>query len=293
MAGVIVEVGGRRFLVPYECPCCGAAPDTELIVALTPTKERPVAAESACELGFAYCRKCVAHSLAWESSSNLETGVKVLGLLTAILVGLATHAVVGLLVFAAAVALAWWIGRTRRARAHAQAGPACAWPGVAVAYLGWSGNASSLYFESHVYAARLAEQNATKLVNVTPQLRQVMEGHKLARLAVPTPAAAVRTVPAAATVGDWTARIVAAPNRAARLDVLQKGLDAFADRGDRDALITAASQLELAAILERIERQAPAAWTRELQKSIIAARADNIPDELRDALVPELEGRLR
>ncbi|MDQ3363970.1 MAG: hypothetical protein M3680_00875 [Myxococcota bacterium] len=45
--------------------------------------------------------------------------------------------------------------------------------------------------------------------------------------------------------------------------------------------------------MERIDRQGPTARRRELQKSIIAVRADNIPDELRDALVRELEGRLR
>lgn len=284
-AGIVVEVSARRFAVPYECPCCGAAPDSELAIPLTPDRARPASPETAHALGFPYCRRCVAHLARWDSIKNVETGIKVLGLLAAIVLGLVVHWAAGIGAFVVAVALAFLAGRSSRAKAKMECGESCATPGVAVQYLGWSGNASAFRFDSHVYAARFAEQNAAKLANVDPVLRKVMEGHKLARLAVPTPAAAVRTVPAAATVGEWIDRIQTAPGRVARLDWFARSLDAFSDGGDRRALIEAAAKLELASIA--------ADQPQQVQKAIIAARADNIPEELRDEIVRQLETRLR
>jgi len=293
MAGIVVEVNARRFAVPYECPCCGAVPDTELVVPLTPTRDRPASPETAHALGFPYCRKCIAHTARWDSVKNVETGIKVLGVLAGIVLGLVVHWAAGLGAFAAAVALSIVVGRASRAKAKATCGESCAAPGMALHYLGWSGNASTLTFESHVYAARFAEQNATKLVNVDPVLRKVMEGHKLARLAVPTPAAAVRTVPAAATVAEWLDRIQTANGRVARLDWLARSLDAFSDAADRRALVEAAAKLELAAMADKLDHGTGDATTRNVQKAIIDTRADNIPEELRDEVVRQLEARLR
>jgi hypothetical protein len=284
-AGIVVEVNARRFAVPYECPCCGAVPDAELSIPLTPDRARPASPETAHELGFPYCKKCIVHVARWDSIKNVETAIKVLGLLAGIVLGLTVHWGVGVGAFAVAVAASLLIGRASRAKATAACGESCATPGIAVHYLGWSGNASAFNFDSHVYAARFAEQNTSKLGNVDPVLRKVLEGHKLARLAVPTPAAAVRTVPAAATVADWLDRIQTAPGRVARLDWLARSLDAFPEGADRRALVDAAAKLELAAI--------SADQPQQVQKAIIAARADNIPEELRDEVVRQLEARLK
>jgi len=120
-----------------------------------------------------------------------------------------------------------------------------------------------------------------------------MEGHKLARLAVPTPAAAVRAVPAAATVAEWVDRIQTANGRVARLDWLARSLDAFSDAADRRVLVEAAAKLELAAITDKLDHGTGDATTRDVQKAIIDTRADNIPEELRDEVVRQLEARLR
>ena len=283
--GILVEVSARRFAVPYECPCCGAVPNGELTVPLTPTRERPASPETAHGLGFPYCRRCIAHIVRWDGVRVLETGIKVLGLIAGIALGLAVHWAAGIGAFAASVVLALVIGRAKRAKVKADCGESCAGPAMAVHYLGWSGNASALRFDSHVYAARFAEQNAQKLVNVDPVLRKVMEGHKLARLSIPTPAAAVRTLPAAASVSDWIERMQSAPGRVARLDWLARSLDAFSEPAERGQLVDAAAKLELQALGELD--------ARGVQKAIVAARADNIPEELRDELVRQLEAKLR
>lgn len=292
-AGIVVEVSARRFAVPYECPCCGAVPDGEVVVPLTPERDRPASPETAHGLGFPYCRRCLEHGARWDSVRNVETGIKVLGLIAGIVLGLVVHWAAGIGAFAAAVVLAIVVGRASRAKVKSACGASCASPGIALHYLGWSGNASAFRFESHVYAARFAEQNAAKLVNVDPVLRKVMEGHKLARLAVPTPAAAVRAVPAAATIADWLDRIQAAPGRVARLDWLVRSLDAFAEPTDRRALIDAAVRLELAQITRALDRLGDDAQQRYLQKAIVDIRADNVPEELRDEVVQQLETRLR
>jgi hypothetical protein len=291
-ASVIVEVNARRFAVPYECPCCGAEPDSELAVPLTPTPDRPAAPETAHALGFPYCAKCLAHVARWDAVKNIETGIKVLGLLAAIVLGLTVHWAAGLGTFAVAVAIAVAAGRASRAKVKASCGASCAAPSNAVHYLGWSGNASAFAFDSHVYAARFAEQNTTKLVNINPVLRKVIEGHKLARAAVPTPAAAIRAVPAPATVDDWVERLRSMPGRVARLDWLARSFDAFTDPADRRALIDVATERELAAISERLDQLAPDVKVRALQKAIAETRADNIPEELRDEVVRHLEQRL-
>lgn len=280
-----MEVSARRFAVPYECPCCGAVPNGELTVPLTPTRERPASPETAHALGFPYCRRCIAHIARWDAVRVLETGIKVLGLIAGIALGLAWHWAAGVGAFAASVVLAILIGRMKRAKVKADCGESCAGPTIAVHYLGWSGNASALRFDSHVYAARFAEQNAQKLVNVDPVLRKVMEGHKLARLSIPTPAAAIRTLPAAATVSDWIERMHSAPGRVARLDWLARSLDAFSEPAERRQLVDAAAKLELQALGELD--------ATGVQKAIVAVRADNIPEELRDELVRQLEAKLR
>jgi hypothetical protein len=284
-SGIHVEVSSRRFAVPYECPCCGAVPDTELSIPLTPSRDRPAAPETAHALGFPYCQKCVGHIATWDSTRNVETGLKVLAILAGLVLGLVVHWAAGVGAAVGLIVIALLVGKASRNKVRA--GEACATPTLAVHYFGWSGNTSSLAFESHVYAARFAEQNEKKLVNVDPVLRKVIEGHKLARLQVPTPAVAVRTVPASATVADWIDRMQSANGRVARLDWLVRSLDAFSAPADRGALVDAAAKLEMSAM--RVDQTDK----RAVQKAIIDTRADNIPEELRDKVIEQLEQSLR
>lgn len=292
-SGIHVEVSSRRFAVPYECPCCGAVPDAELTIPLTPTRDRPAAPETAHSLGFPYCKKCVAHVATWDSTRNVETAIKVLAILAGLVLGLVVHWAAGVGAGVALIVVALLVGKVSRQKVRATCREACATPTLAVHYLGWSGNASTLAFDSHVYAARFAEQNEKKLTNVDPVLRKVIEGHKLARLQVPTPAVAVRTVPASATVADWIDRIQTAGGRVARLDWLSRALDAFSDPTDRRTIIDAAAKLEMAAIAPRLDQVTGDAAKRAVQKAIIDVRADNIPEELRDSVIEQLEARLR
>lgn len=291
--GVLVELAARRFTIPLECPCCGAAPDTELAIPLTRVPERRIAADSALELVFPYCTRCVGHLAGWEAAASVPTGVALAAIVAAAVLGIAVHPAIGAAVLALAVPAAYVLYRARRSAARAAMGPSCAGPGRAVAYLGWSGSDSAFELESHAYAARFAEHNQAIVANQSPQLARLLEGNRIARLAVPTPAAAVHTVPPPATVTDWIGRIEGAAGAVARRHTLQRALDALHEPRDRQQVIAAAAQREVAPVIAEVEGLSRLAARGRLQRAIEAARADNLPEELQTAVLRDLDTRWR
>jgi hypothetical protein len=294
MSGVIVEVSARAFAIPFECPCCGAAPDGELTIAPPRTAASRDGDDPARGLEFPYCRRCVAHATAWSAASTTASGVALLGIAAGAVVAVAARVAIGVAVAAASIPVAMAVGARRRARAKAAVGPACASPGTAVTYLGMSGGVRAFSFESPTYTARFAEQNAAALTRVGAELRALLEGHRIARLVVPTPAAPATIVSAPPTVAEWIVRLEAAAGRVARRTTLARALEVAHDPEDRDRLIAAATRLELAPVLAQLDdRSSAAARRRQLEAAIAHARADNLGDELRDAVLRELEARLR
>jgi hypothetical protein len=292
MSGVIVEVTGRTFAIPFECPCCGAAPDGELTV--PPPRDSRADDDPPRGVDFPYCRACVAHATAWSRASSAASAVMLVGIAAGATVAAFTRVIVGFAVVGSAAAIALAVRRSRRAQARTSCGPACAAPGIAVAYLGAPSGVRMFSFASPTYTARFAEQNAAQLNNASPQLRKLVEGHRVARLVVPTPAAAVTIVAPPPTIADWLTRLDAAPGRVARRNMLSRALDLLHEPGDRERLITAAVRLELAPVLDRIDdRSSAAARRQQLEAAISDVRADNLSDDLRDAMLRELDARLR
>jgi len=294
MSGVIVEVSARAFAIPFECPCCGAAPDSELTIAPPRAAASRDGDDAARGLEFPYCRRCAGHATAWAAAGATASAVALVGIAAGAVVAVAARLAIGVAVVAGSIPLAMAIGARRRARARAALGPACASPGIAVSYLGAAGGVRAFSFESPTYTARFAEQNAAALTKVSAQLRSLIEGHRIARLVVPTPAAPVTVVSAPPTAAEWVARLEAATGRVARRNTLARALEVAHEPGDRDRLIAAATRLELAPVLDQLDdRSSTAARRRQLAAGIAHVRADNLSDELRDAVLRELEARLR
>jgi len=61
----VVEVTSRTFALPSDCPCCGATPDSELLVALARSARDRAAPDSARSIDVPYCRTCVEHAAMW------------------------------------------------------------------------------------------------------------------------------------------------------------------------------------------------------------------------------------
>lgn len=288
MPGVLVEVSSRTFSIPPECPCCGAAPNTELRLQRTGKR---AAANSATSLDVVYCSKCLAHVAAFEGAGLWSAGLLVTGLAIAIIFA-AFVTLAGLLALPIAVLLAFVLTTRRRHAARKSCGPSCATTGKALAYLGWNGTTSALELASPTYAARFAEANAEILVNPTPRLRQLVEGMRVARLAVPTPAAAVQVVTAPPTASEWVAQLESASGPATRRQILVRALAAITEGDARGELISGAVRIELAPTYKALTGSGDA-QAKLLGEAIARITADNLPAPVRDAALESLEARLR
>jgi hypothetical protein len=281
---VTVELAARKFTLLYECPCCGADPDTEISVRAKMTGQT---------LLFPYCKRCVAHVAKWDASGVASAGVMVIAILVALALAVKTTILIGLGGFVVASTLAWWLRSARRSAAEDLCGSSCSSPGVAVAYAGWSGTTNGFAFSSPTYAARFAEANASLVANESPQLRKLLDGYKRARLAVPTPAVAAGVAPPPATARDWIARIEATTSTVARRVMLQRALEMIEEPQPRRELIQTAARIELAPVLDKLHRlSSPAAKRALLAAAIEDIAMDNIPDELQKELLGKLEARV-
>ena len=289
MSGLTVQVSSRRFTIPFECPCCGAPPDSELRIPRA--RGAMAAADSASGLDVPYCSRCIRHAEAWDTAGVGSAAVLVVGVLAFVALSLvAARPLLGLVALVASIPVALVVAAARRKRAKAGCTEACASPGTALQYLGWNGTLTSLAFESLTYAARFAEQN-TGAVLETPQLRKLLEGHRIARLQVPTPAAAV-SVSAAPSVGEWRQKIEQARGPLARRTAFVRAMDAVHEAADRGELVRAAADVELADVLARARALSGVGKRQHLEAAIAAVRADNVPEELQAAELAQLEAAL-
>jgi hypothetical protein len=286
--GPVVEIASRRFAVPFQCPCCGAAPDAELAVPVTRVKGRTVAEDSARGLDFPYCRRCLAHIETWQGAGVVSAGITLAGIVLGLAISILVHVIGGLLMVVAAIIVAYGLVTNRRAQATAQCSPACPSADTAVTYFGWSGSSSSFAFRSPTYTARFAEDNTAKLVNASSGLRRLLEGHRVARLAVPTPAATM-IVPPPRTGPEWLVRIENAPTRIARRHDLHNALELIQDTAERRDLVRAATRAELAPVRTKLERLSGEARASYLEQAIRAVAVDNVPAELQRSVLAELE----
>lgn len=289
-AEVIVEVASRRFHVPFECPCCGAVPEAELAVPIARAEGREVAEDSARHLDFPYCARCVSHVMRWELAGVVSAALMLAGILASIALVFAKHYLTGVAVFFAVFAIAWAQLVWRRRRARAACSAACASPDLAVAYLGWSGATSGFSFRSPTYTARFAEHNLSSLANISEHLGRLLEGLRIARLAVPTPAAT--SIAPELDARGWLAKVEGAPTRVARRHHLRVALELVRDPNEQQRLLEAATRAELAPVLARLARLRSSARRAYVEEQIAAVRADNLPVELEKAELALLQAQL-
>src|SRR4051812_44078455 len=161
MRGVIVEVSSRKFGVPFECPCCGAAPETDL----------RVRAANGQGLDMPYCKRCLSHVARWDTAGIGAAGIALVGIVAGIVLIPTVSVWIGAIVIVVAVVAGSSMRSAGKAAAKRACGASCASPSVALQYLRWNGSSSSFSFESPTFAARFAEQNTAILANISPQLR--------------------------------------------------------------------------------------------------------------------------
>jgi hypothetical protein len=284
----VVEVATRTFALPMDCPCCGSTPDSELLIGLARTARDRVAADSAKAVEVPYCRVCIEHATMWESAGVMSAGLGVIGIAAGAIIAAVSSGVVGGAVIVAGLLVGIALAAARRAQARHACRESCSCPQRAVGYLGWTGSATGFSFESKSYAAKFAEQNPGKLVE-DPRVRTLLERYKLARIAVPTPAAAVQAIPPPPDAAEWMARLASESSRVARRAALTRALDVLTEPKERDQVIRSVAAIELAALMAPIEKLHGDLRKRALDLASAHVRADNLPDELRAALLRDLE----
>lgn len=286
----VVEVASRTFALPMDCPCCGATPDGELLISLARTARDRVAADSARSVDVPYCRVCIEHATMWEAAGVMSAGLGVIGIVAGAIIVAASSAVVGGAVIVAALLVGVALAAARRAQARHACRESCSCPQRAVGYLGWTGSATGLSFESKSYAAKFAEQNTGRLVE-DPRVRTLLDRYKLARIAVPTPAAAVQTIPPPPDAAEWMARLASESSRVARRAAFSRALEVLTEPKERDQVIRAVAAIELATLMAPIAKLHGEMRRRALELALAHVRADNLPDELRAALLRDLEAK--
>jgi hypothetical protein len=306
VSGVIVEVSARKFSVPFECACCGGGePEGEITASHTRRTGVRVIRETTRGLNFPYCHRCLAHAKLWQSAEGVKTGILIIGAVGGIVIGLATGGVPGFIAFLISIPLALIFAARRRREAIASCNPMCATPDVAVCHLGWSGSIVTFSFAAPPYAAKFALGNSKNLINVSPELRRLLQQPppNPPRAIAPPPSDAAARMPARVPVRpkssqdpvlEWIARIEGYKGPVARRNALERALTEIEDPKGRAQLVLAASRIEVAAVLDKVDSlTSTAAKKRHLQKAITDIRSDNIPDELQAEELRQLEERLR
>jgi hypothetical protein len=222
-----------------------------------------------------------------------SAAITVLGVIGATFVGVLAQVKYGLLVLLGTIVVASVLVSRRREGASARCMPSCAGAARAVTYYGWSGSTSSFTFTSASYTARFAEHNRTALVAIGPPLRALLEAFKVARQQVPTPATATRTVPRPRDRDEWIAALRVQRGRLARRLTLARALAVVHEASDREAIIRIACRAELEPVLAGLDALDAARAALRLREALAAVHGDNLPQELRDAEISELETRLR
>lgn len=288
MSAVLVEVCSRRFVFPLECPCCGALPDSELVVPIR-TNLRQLADSTAREALFPYCRYCVEHVEHWDVGSMTKAAITLLGITAGLLLVWSAGLVAGIVLFLLAAILAHLVGTHIHARATSHCGHSCVSARRCVDYYGWSGSTSTLGFASPSYTARFAEQNSADLVSVSPELRRLLEANIEARRRVPTPAVASAIPPSPDDPASWIEHVERQPTRVLRRQAVTRALASLATRADREIVIAAAAHWELAPVVEllgRTPRRRRRARIDELAERI---QCDNLAAPVVGAMLVQLE----
>jgi hypothetical protein len=276
MRGVIVEIAGPRFEIPYECPCCGTT-QANAEVAIGPSRTL-----------FPYCTRCVQHTKLHDAARVASALAMVITLAATIVAGVVAGGIAAAIAFVVGSTVAWLVRTARRKAAMEKRGTSCCATELAV----FEHGRHAFSFESPTYAARFAEDNKARLASIDPQLQRLMDGYQRARLAVPTPAVAAGVAPPPLTHREWLVRIEATTGTLARRVQLQRALDMIEEVHLRRELLQAVARLELAPVLARAQRLASNAAKQLLEDSIARVRLDNLSEELQAAQLHELQARL-
>lgn len=172
-----VEVSGRQFNFPPHCACCGAPANTTFTVAATKTTGKKVVHTSTNTWDFPYCSACIAHIKAIRQANATATALGIGTIVLALFCYLGVAPWLGVLISFLGAVGTIFIYNQLSTQAKALCGSTCACVTHGVAFLNWDGTQQVFEIVSQDYALDFMIANQKKLVNVSPQARQLMEAY--------------------------------------------------------------------------------------------------------------------
>jgi hypothetical protein len=159
------KVSAKILSWPGQCACCGEAAESHVRAAASRTTGTRVKKTTTSSWDVPYCVACLGHASEYKSADTWLTVGAIVGLLTAILIGLTSSNVpIGLLLGLAFFAGCTYLYRRAQGSAKSLMKSACCTPAFAVQYSGWYGTVHTFHFESRSYAEQFISANAKKVL---------------------------------------------------------------------------------------------------------------------------------
>ena len=170
-----VELSGIKFKFPNECPCCGGTPDSELLISASRSKGSRVVRTEVRAWNLPYCSRCVKHVGDVERARGQLKLLVLLSILLATFIAFKINPLLGVGIGIAALLGASIVYKRQLDRLSSGCSSAsCASIERTVDYLGWHGTLHQFEIRSVRFARNFMESNSGKLVNVSPEARNLL-----------------------------------------------------------------------------------------------------------------------
>ncbi len=172
-----VDVSGYKFTFPYQCACCGSAPQTTLTASASRSTGKRVVHTSSKSWDFPYCAGCIEHVRTARQAGktrDYSIGASVLGTIALFFSPLYFYSIIVAIV---GIPIGFYVYKKQMVSARCMCGLACVAVQSAVTYYGWQGTCHMFDIASPSYALVFMVANQSKLVNVTPKVWQWLQAN--------------------------------------------------------------------------------------------------------------------
>ncbi|HWZ45504.1 MAG TPA: hypothetical protein VNW97_18665 [Candidatus Saccharimonadales bacterium] len=169
-----VDVSGHQFTFPPTCACCNSAADRQLTISASKSSGKRVIHTKTQVWDIPYCAHCLAHVGAADRAAGTAKLLTILSLLAAVFLWYLTSFYIALIFGILAIIGTAILHGKQMSNARAMCSPACMSVSRAIAYLGWHGTLHRFEVLSPNFARDFMAANQRKLVNLTPQARDLL-----------------------------------------------------------------------------------------------------------------------